>query len=215
MRERGQQLPAALRAVAVRAAGEDALALTVGVSQNGQRSGGRGGSARSGALGRVRGGRDDLRDHVAGAQDDHVVAGAHVLAREVLLVVQRRGLDRDAADVHRLERRERVQVAELADVPVDRVQARDRGRRRELPGDRPARVAPDDAEPALQLDVVDLHHDAVDLEVERAAPLLPVQALGDDLVLGRELLDVAVDAEAVGAQPLQRLPVRAEASGLR
>ena len=52
-------------------------------------------------------------------------------------------------------------------------QRRDRRRRRELPGDRPARVAPDDAQPPLQLEVVDLHDDAVDLEVQRAAALLP------------------------------------------
>ena len=44
---------------------------------------------------------------------------------------------------------------------------------------------PDDAEPALQLEVVDLDHHAVDLEVQRAAALLPAQALRDDLVLGR------------------------------
>ena len=47
---------------------------------------------------------------------------------------------------------------------------------------------PTTPEPALQLDVVDLHHHAVDLEVERAAPVLPGQALGDDLVLGVEPL---------------------------
>ena len=97
--------------------------LIVGVLQNGQLAGGVGFGARSCALDRVRRRRDDLRDHVAGAQDDHVVAGADVLAREVLLVVQRRRLHGDAADVDGLERRERVQVAELADVPVDRVEA--------------------------------------------------------------------------------------------
>ena len=64
--------------------------LTVGVSQNGQRAGGRGGGGRSGLLDDVRRRRDDLRDHVAGAQHDHLVARAQVLAREVLLVVQRR-----------------------------------------------------------------------------------------------------------------------------
>ena len=73
--EGGQQLPAALGAVAVGAAGEDALALIVGVSQNGQRSGGARRRRAVRALGGVRGGRDHLRDHVAGAQDDHVVAG--------------------------------------------------------------------------------------------------------------------------------------------
>ena len=65
------------------------------------------------------------------------------------------------------------------------LQRRDRRRRRELPGDRPARVAPDHAQPALQLEVVDLHDDAVDLEVQRAAALLPGEALRDDLVLAR------------------------------
>ena len=103
--ERLQQLPAALGAVAVRAPREDRpSSLTVGVSQNGQRSGGRGGRRAVGVLERVRRGREHLRDHVAGAQHDHLVARADVLAREVLLVVQRRHLDRDAADVDRLER---------------------------------------------------------------------------------------------------------------
>ena len=45
-------------------------------------------------------------------------------------------------------------------------------------GSRPA--AP---ESPLELDVGDLDHDAVDLEVQPAPPLLPGQALGDDLVL--------------------------------
>ena len=52
----------------------------------------------------VRSGRaDDLRDHVAGALDDHEVALADVLAVDVLLVVERRGRDGDAADLHGLE----------------------------------------------------------------------------------------------------------------
>ena len=85
---------------------------------DGHFAGGRGRRRAVRALDRVRRGRDDLRDHVAGAQDDHLVALADVLAREVLLVVQRRHLDRHAADVDRLELAERVQVAELADVPV-------------------------------------------------------------------------------------------------
>ena len=93
--------------------------LTVGVPQNGHFAGGSGGvgaALRSTACGA---GETHLRDHVAGAQHDHLVADAHVLAREVLLVVQRRELDGHAADVDRLEHGERVQVAELADVPHD------------------------------------------------------------------------------------------------
>ncbi len=83
----------------------------------------------------------------------------------------------------RLEHRERVQVAELAGVPADVAEHRHGRRRRELPGDRPPRLAPDDAEPALELEVVDLDDDAVDLELQRSAPLLPREALRDDRVL--------------------------------
>ena len=110
--------------------------------------------------------------------------------------------------------RERVQVAELADVPVHRDQARLGDRRRELPGDRPARVAPDRAEPALQLEVRDLHDDAVDLESSRAAAVLPLQALLDDRLLVVEHDDLVVDGEAVLAQPLEHLPLVGELEAL-
>src|SRR4051794_6848108 len=62
-----------------------------------------GGRSAVGALDRVRRRREHLRDDIARAQHDRLVAGAQVLARDVLLVVQRRELHRDAADVHRLE----------------------------------------------------------------------------------------------------------------
>ena len=94
---------------------------------------------------------------------DDLVTDADVLSREVLLVVERRELHGDPADVDRLEDRVRMQVAELAGVPLDVEQRRDLRGRRELPRDRPARVAADDAQAPLQLGVVDLHHDAVDL----------------------------------------------------
>ena len=65
---------------------------------------------------------DDLRDHVAGALHDHVVALADVLAVDVLLVVQRRARDRHAADLDGLEHRPRVEVARAADANADLVQ---------------------------------------------------------------------------------------------
>ena len=193
-----EQLPAPRRAQAVRAAGED-LALAL----DRRRVAGRAPRRRLrrrravGALDGVRRRRDDLRDDVARAGDDDLVALADVLAAQVLLVVQRRELDGDAADVDRLERGERVQVAVLADVPEDVVQRRDLRGRRELPRDRPARVAADGPEAALELEVVDLDDDAVDLEVQRAAALLPAQALLDDRVLV---------ARARSMSPLTRKP---------
>src|SRR5207237_3099385 len=57
---------------------------------------------------------DDLRNDVACALDDDVVALADLLAVDVLFVVQRRAGDRDAADLHRLHDRPRVESAGAA-----------------------------------------------------------------------------------------------------
>ena len=46
---------------------------------------------------------DDLRDHVAGPLHHHPVAGADVLAGDLVLVVEGRAGDGDAADVDRLQ----------------------------------------------------------------------------------------------------------------
>ena len=62
---------------------------------------------------------DDLRDDVPGALHDDVVADPDVLAQDVVLVVQRRELDDDAADDDGLEHRERVQLAGAPDVDAD------------------------------------------------------------------------------------------------
>ncbi len=51
---------------------------------------------------------DDLGDHVARLAHDHGVADPHVLARDLVLVVQGREPDGGAADEHRLEHRERA-----------------------------------------------------------------------------------------------------------
>src|SRR4029453_17820705 len=83
------------------------------------------------------GGADDLRDDVAGALHDHVVALADALAIDVLLVVQRRPRDGDAADLDRLEHRPRVQRARAADADRDLVQPRGRRLRAPLVGTRP------------------------------------------------------------------------------
>ena len=65
---------------------------------------------------------DDLRDDVAGALHDHRVADAHVLARDLVLVVQRGVGDDDAADGDRLEPGDRRQRAGAADLDVDAVE---------------------------------------------------------------------------------------------
>ena len=72
----------------------------------------------------------DLRDHVAGALHDHRVALAHILARDLVLIVQRRIGDDDAADRHRLQPRHRRQRACAAHLDVDLLQHRRRPSRR-------------------------------------------------------------------------------------
>ena len=116
--------------------------------------------------------------------------------------------------MHRLEHRVRVQVAELARVPPDLPELGDGGGRRELPGDRPAGIAADHAEAALERELIDLDHHPVDLELQRAAAPLPGLALAHHRLLGVELLDVRVHREAVRAQPLQRIPVGLEVEPL-
>ena len=112
---------------------------------------------------------ENLRDDVAGALHDDRVADAHVLARDLVLVVQRRVGDDDAADRDRLQLGDRRQRAGAADLDLDRLDDRRRPLGGEFVRDRPARAARDEAEPLLQREVVDLVDDAVDVVAERRA----------------------------------------------
>ncbi len=158
--------------------------------------------------------RDNLGDDVAGPHHHHLVALADVLAGQVLLVVEGRGGDGDAADVDGLEHREGQQVAGAADVPDDLSQLRRRGRRRELPGDRPARLAPHHAKLAPERPLVDLDDDAVDLEVELVPAILPPDAALDHGVDSLVVAGVGVDLEAVLAKPLDLVGVGGEVEAL-
>ena len=135
---------------------------------------------------------------------------ADPLAVDVLLVVQRRAGDGDAADLDRLHDRPRVERAGAADADADLEQPRHRRHRRPLVGARPARARVQDAEPPLLVERVDLDHDAVDLVVELQPALLPLDAGGGDLVDRLEPLGVRVGAQAVLAQPLEHLELRLE-----
>ena len=160
------------------------------------------------------GGTDDLRDHVAGALDDHAVALADVLAVDVVLVVERRPRDGDAADLHGLEHRPGVERARAADADRDLVQRRLGGHRRPLERARPARPRVERAEHRLLLERVDLDHDPVDLVVELRAPALPVGTALRHLLDRLEPLGERVRPEAVLAQPLELVPVRGELHAL-
>src|SRR5690606_10269601 len=77
----------------------------------------------------------------------------------------------------------------------------------ELVGRRPARLATDDAELTLERELVHLHHDAVDVVVERVAALRPGLAERRDLIDGVEATGDRVRGEAELAQPRHRLGV--------
>ena len=143
----------------------------------------------------------DLGDDVAGPGDHHLVADADVLAGEILLVVERRRAHGHPAQMRRLEHREGDEMAGPADVPDDCVEHRRRRHRRELPGDRVARLPPDDAELAPEPAVVDLDDGAVDLVVEALPLPLPPLTAGDHLGAGLVNGDLVVDPEAALAQP--------------
>ena len=105
----------------------------------------------------------NLGNDVARAPDHHGIADPHVLARHFVHVMQGGVADRDAAHERRLEARDRRQRAGAAHLKLD---AAHRGQRLfggKLVCDGPARRTRYEAELTLQLEVVDLVHDAVDL----------------------------------------------------
>ena len=95
------------------------------------------------------------------------------------------------------------------------LQLRLRRHRRPLERARPARPLVQRAEAALLVERVDLDHDPVDLVVELDAPASPTRAHARRDLLDRlEPLRERVRAEAVLAQPLERLPLRLELEAL-
>ena len=147
--------------------------------------------------------RDDLRDHVAGALHHHGVADPHVLAVDLVLVVERRARDGDAADEDRAELRDRRQRAGAADAREDVLDHGGLLLRRELVGDRPARHPRQLAEVALQGELVHLEDAAVDLDRERGAPREQPPVVGDGgLEVGAEL-GLRADREAPAPEALE------------
>ena len=105
--------------------------------------------------------------------------GRTSLIADLVLVVQRRHRHRRAADEHRLEYRVRRRSAGPADRHLDRAQRRRALLGRHLAGDRPPRRARASPGSLAQVEVVDLHDDAVDLVLEvvalRLHPRAPIE----------------------------------------
>ncbi|MNQ56612.1 hypothetical protein D3C85_707420 [compost metagenome] len=147
---------------------------------------------------------DDLGDDVAGALQDDRVADAHVLAGDLVLVVQGGVAHHDAADSDGVQAGDGGQGAGAADLDVDAFQNRRGLLRRELVGDGPAGASGDESEALLPVQPVDLVDHAVDVVAEAGAVGFQTaidrnQAFGA-LDAGRAV----VDLEAPAAKGLQR-----------
>src|SRR4051794_20703896 len=81
---------------------------------------------------------DDLGNHLARALNDHGVADPHVLAADLVFVVQCRARDDDACDGYWLQVRDRSDRAGAADLHLDAIYLRADLKRRVFVGDRPA-----------------------------------------------------------------------------
>ena len=151
---------------------------------------------------------ENLRDDVAGALHDHGIADADILARDLVLVMQRCVLDHDAADGDGIELGDGRERAGAPDLDVDAAQDCGRLLRRKFVSERPSRRARAKAEAFLEIEAVDLVDDAVDVVAERGAVLF-------DLTIGfQHFVDAArkphqrIDREAPTAQRLVEAPLR-------
>ena len=123
-----------------------------------------------------------LRNDVAGLFDQDAVAIAKILSRDVLGVVQRGHRDRRAGEKDRLENRVRRDRSGAPDVHRDLLEHGRRLLGRKLERRGPPRKLRRRPEPLAQGEVVDLDHDAVGVERQRAPLLCPLVAERDDFV---------------------------------
>ena len=147
----------------------------------------------------------DLGNDVARLVHDDGVALAHVLAADLVDVVQRGARDGGAGDRHRIELRDRREHAGAPHLNANLAQDGLLFLGRELKGDGPARCASGKAQVELLLEAVDLYDHAVDVVVQVTAML---ERLSAELVnLGRRGAagHVGVDAKAGAAQPIEEL----------
>ena len=150
-------------------------------------------------------GTHDLGNHVACLVHDDGVALAHVLAANLVDVVQRGARDGGAGDRHRVELSDRREHTGAAHLDANLAQDGLLFLGRKLKGNGPARRAGGKAQVKLLLEAVDLYDHAVDVVVQVTA--MP-EGLRTELVdLGRRgaACHVGVDAKAGATQPVQKL----------
>ncbi len=149
----------------------------------------------------------DLGDHLPAALDEDGVAHPHVLAGDLLLVVEGRPAHGGPGQRHRREVGDRSQLAGAAHLHLDRLHGRRRLHRRVLVGDRPAGELRREAQLLLEGEVVDLDDDTVDLVLEARTLLAPLLDEREHLVEALAPPRGRVGAQPPGAERLERLPL--------
>ena len=133
-----------------------------------------------------------FRDDVARASHDHGIADPHVLALDLVLIVQGGVGHGDPGHPNRLQARDRRQGTGAPDLHVDAAHYAELFLGRKLAGHRPSRSPRHGTQRSLLVEAVDLHHDPVDVEVE------PVAAAADVLVEGETAIDPSHHLELAG-----------------
>ena len=153
---------------------------------------------------------DDMGDHLARLLDDDDVAGADVLAGDLVGVVEARAADDRAGQLHRLQighRRHRPPAPHLDADPGERCRGLELLK---LPRDCPARSFGGCSRLALLGEVVDLDDEAVDLEVEGVELFDEHVAMLDQSADRRESSPPWCDGEPRGPRPGLELRLRAD-----
>ena len=151
-----------------------------------------------------------MGDHLARLFDDDDVAGADVLAGDLVGVVKARAADDRAGELHRLQighRRHRPPAPHLDADPGKRCR---RLELLKLPRDRPARSFGGCSRLALLGEVVDFDDEAVDLEVEGVELFDERVAMLDQSADRREPSSPRRDGEPRGPRPGLELRLRAD-----
>ena len=158
-------------------------------------------------------GADHLGNHVPGLVHHDRVALAHVLAADLVDVVERRASDGGAGDHHGVELGDRREDAGATHLHANLAQDRSLLLGRKLERDGPPRRSGREAEHCLAVEGVDLHHDAVDVVVELVSVRERVGAVGVDLARARHALGVRVDRESARTEPVEKRTLGGDREG--
>ena len=115
---------------------------------------------------------DHLRNHVASALDEDLIAYTDVFAPDFVFVVQRGTTDRDASNAHGFELSRWCQRTGAPHADVDRQHSGDGLLRCKLKGNGPARMMGCRPQRSLPAKTIDLHHHPVSIVFQCVAMLL-------------------------------------------